>query len=276
MSRTNAPRATTGTLRVPGAELYHEVRGSGPLLALAAAPMGADAFAPLAEMMADEHTVLTADPRGTGRSRLDDPSSDSTPALRSDDLARLVEHLDLGPADVLGSSGGAVTVLALAQALPDLVRTVIAHEPPLDTLLDDREALLAGTEDMIATYLAGDVLGAWRMFMDQADIDLPPGVLEQMFGGDRDAQAVADERYFFEHELRGTVSWTPDLEALRASRARIVPAIGEDSAGEECDRTTRALAAGLAMEPTMFPGGHIAFADDPAAFAARLREVLAG
>ena len=30
----------------------------------------------------------------------------------------------------------------------------------------------------------------------------------------------------------------------------------------------------LGTEPTMFPGGHTGFAEDPAGFAARLRSVL--
>lgn len=51
--------------------------------------------------------------------------------------------------------------------------------------------------------------------------------------------------------------------------------IGEASAGELCDRAGRALAAELGIAPTMFPGGHIGFAEDPASFAVRLREVLA-
>jgi pimeloyl-ACP methyl ester carboxylesterase len=236
--------------------------------------MDATAFAPLADQLARDHTVLTTDPRGINRSRIDDPDQDSTPELRADDLARLIAHVAAGPATVFGSSGGAVTALALVQAHPELVRTIIAHEPPFSALLDDREKLAAQTEDLIATYHAGDVLGAWAKFMDQANIVLPDGVLEQMFGGDRDPQALADERRWFAHELRATVYWRPDLEALRATAARIVIGIGEESAGQHCDRVSRALAGALGVEPVMFPGDHIGFVEDPERFAARLRSAL--
>ncbi|TDC55123.1 alpha/beta hydrolase [Actinomadura sp. KC345] len=267
--------ATTATLRVPGARLYYEVRGDGPLVALVGAPMGAAAFQPLAELLATDHTVLTTDPRGIGRSPVDDPEQDSTPPLRADDLSRLVAEVDAGPAIVLGSSGGACTALAFAQAHPEQARTVIAHEPPLDDLLEDRDALYKGTDEMIATYLSGDAVGAWRQFMALSDIRLPDGALEQMFGGERDPQDVADEHRWFEHELRETVHWRPDLAALRTVRSRIVAGIGEDSAGELCDRATRALAGAIDIEPTLFPGGHTGFADDPKRFVVRLREVLA-
>ncbi|TDC87246.1 alpha/beta hydrolase [Actinomadura sp. 7K507] len=266
----------TGTLRVPGARLHYEVRGSGPLVALVGAPMGAAAFEPLADLLAADHTVLTTDPRGIGRSPVDDPGQDSTPPLRAGDLSRLIAEVDAGPAVVLGSSGGACTALAFAQAHPEQARRVIAHEPPLDDLLEDRDDLYKRTDDMIATYLAGDVMGAWRKFMALSDIQLPEGALEQMFGGERDPQQVADERRWFEHELRETVHWKPDLAALRAVGPRIVAGIGEDSAGELCDRATRTLAEAIGIEPTLFPGGHTGFADDPQRFAVRLREVLAG
>lgn len=266
--------APANTLEVPGARLHYEVRGAGPLVALVGAPMDASSFAPLAELLAVDYTVLTTDPRGINRSPVDDPDSDSTPELRADDLSRLLAHLDAGPATVLGSSGGATTALALVQAHPEQVHTVIAHEPPLVELLDDRAQIHAGAEDVIATYLGGDVVGAWAKFMAQANITLPDGVLEMMFGGDRDPQQVADERRWFAHEMRATNHWRPDLAALRSVRTRIVVGIGENSAGQECDRTARALAAELGIEPTMFPGDHTGFAEDPERFVTPLRAVL--
>jgi pimeloyl-ACP methyl ester carboxylesterase len=265
---------TADTLRVDDARLYYEVRGQGPLLALVAAPMDARAFAPVADLLAADHTVLTTDPRGINRSPVDDPDRDCTPEMRADDLARLLTQLDAGPAAVLGSSGGAVTVLALAQSHPDLVHTVIAHEPPLSGLLEDRERVFEQSEDVINTYLAGDVVGSWRKFLAMANIDMPEPVFQAMFGGERDPQSAADEHYQNAHMFRGTIHWQPDLDVLRSGAPRIVIGIGEQSTAQICDRTSRALGALLGIEPTMFPGGHIGFAEDPATFATRLREVL--
>jgi hypothetical protein len=70
------------------------------------------------------------------------------------------------------------------------------------------------------------------------------------------------------------VHWQPDVEALRAAAPRIVVGIGEESAGQHCDRTSRALAAALGIEPVVFPGDHIGFVEDPERFAPRLRAVL--
>ncbi len=119
-----------------------------------------------------------------------------------------------------------------------------------------------------------EVRGAWVKFLETANIHLPDEVLEMMIGGERDPQTVADERFQYEHMLRATTRWLPDIDALRSTGSRVAVGIGEDSAGQLCDRASRVLAKALGIEPTMFPGGHIAFAENPAAFAVRLREVL--
>jgi pimeloyl-ACP methyl ester carboxylesterase len=267
---------TAQTLEVPGARLYYEVRGRGPLVVLVGAPMDAGPFGPLADLLAGDYTVLTTDPRGINRSPVDDPDQDSTPEMRADDLSRLVAWVDAGPAVVLGSSGGAVSALALVQAHPEQVHVVVAHEPPLIELLPDRAERHAGSEVVIARWLAGDYAGSWRAFLENADIQLPEGVFEAVFGGEPDAQAIADTTYQNTHMLRPTCQWRPDVAVLRSVAAQVVVGIGEGSAGQVCDRTSRALAAELGIEPTMFPGGHTGFAEDPSGFAGRLRSVLAG
>lgn len=263
-------------LAVPGADLYYECRGAGPLLVLVGAPMKAEAFAPLAENLASTRTVLTTDPRGIGRSRVGDRGADSTPELRAEDLACLIEHMGIGAADVFGSSGGAVTVLALAQSRPDLVGTVIAHEPPLNQLLADREELRQSTQLMCELYVSGDIIGAWKIFFDSAEIPISPEMLEDMFGGERDKQDVADEYFWFANEMRSSTWWLPDVARLRQLANRVVVGIGADSTGQECDRTSRALCKLLNLTPMTFLGDHTGFVDHPVDFAGQLESVLAG
>lgn len=272
---TSTAAVRTATLAVPDGTLYYEVRGSGPLVVLIGAPMGAGSFAGLAEALAGDYTVVTTDPRGHGQSVLHDPEQESTPELRADDLARLIRHMDLGPAIVFGSSGGAVTTLALLAANPELVSVAIPHEPPVAELLDDRDKLHAQTEEQIALFLSGDRVGAWRKFLVDANIQIPEEVFLAMFGEEPSAEQAASENYWFRHELRGTGHYIPDLEALRNSKARIIIGIGEESTDQTCDRTSRALGEAIGIEPTLFPGDHTGFVPDPAGFADRLRALLA-
>lgn len=271
-----SPSATARTLDVPGARLHYEVRGAGPLVVLVGAPMDATSFAPLADLLALDHTVLTTDPRGINRSPVDDPDRDSTPALRADDLSRLLTHLAADPAVVVGSSGGAVSALALVQAHPEQVHTVVAHEPPLNELLEDREQLNADADDIVTAYLSSGPAAAWAKFLADANITLSEDDAAEWapVQSERDPQEVADERHFFLHEMLPTTCWQPDLAVLRSTSTRIVVGIGDKSRDQLCERTSTALAVALGIEPTMFPGGHIGFAEDPDAFAARLRSVL--
>ncbi|WP_448612957.1 alpha/beta fold hydrolase [Modestobacter sp. URMC 112] len=275
MSPLTTQHTTAGSLAVPGARLHYEVCGDGPPVLLIGSPMDARPFAPLADVLAADHTVLTTDPRGINRSTLDDPDEPTTVQARADDLARLLTHLGAGPAAVFGSSGGAVSALALARSRPELVHTVVAHEPPLLTLLPDAEQRRAGTEAVVATYLAEGSGPAWVRFLAEAGLALPDG--EGPAGpvpAERDPRDVEDERRFFLHDLRATTGWRPDVAALRAGPTRIVVGIGEQSTGQLCDLTSRALAAALGVEPAFFPGDHAGFAADPAGAAARLRAVL--
>jgi pimeloyl-ACP methyl ester carboxylesterase len=69
---------TTGTLKVPGASLYYEVRGSGPVLLLVCGGLyDAAGYAGLARQLAGRYTVVTYDRRGNSRSPLDGPRRSS-------------------------------------------------------------------------------------------------------------------------------------------------------------------------------------------------------
>src|SRR4029077_11236620 len=112
------------------------------------------------------------DPRGISGSRLDDPEQDSTPDLRADDVAAILDALGAGTADIFGTSGGAVTGLALVARHPGRVRTLVAHEPPLLQLLPDADRHRADTEAIIDTFHTDALHAAWFQFMVTAGFDM--------------------------------------------------------------------------------------------------------
>lgn len=261
----------THEVTVPGAVLHYEVRGSGPVLILVGSPMGAADFRPLADEMAADHTVITLDPRGYGASLLDDPDQPSTVELRARDVVAILDDAGADAADVFGSSGGAVTGLALMTGWPQRVRTLIAHEPPLIELLPDAETRRAATERVIETFHADGFHAAWRAFMTTAGFELPAGA------GEAPPPSESEQRHaarFFDHDLRATTGYRPDVAALRATAGRMVVGIGADSAPLLTYETSTALAGALGVGPWTFPGGHAGFVTDPVAFAQALRTSL--
>ena len=267
---------TTHTLAVPDAQLHYEVRGSGPLLLVMGAPMAAAYFAPVADVLADDFTVVTHDPRGIAGSRLHDPEQDSTPELRADDVAALLDALGAESADVLGSSGGAITGLALVERHPARVRTLVAHEPPVLELLPDAAEQRAAVDDMIETFHRDGLGAAWAKFMASAGFDTDSEGAPTAPPGEPSEQDLADSARFFAHELRPTTRYVPDIAALTAAPARIVIGIGAESGGLSTYRTSTELARLLGTAPVEFPGDHGGFLGQPVEFAEVLRKVLAG
>src|SRR5687768_9551024 len=156
---------TTELLKVPGASLYYEVRGAGPvLLNIPGGPVDAGVFESLADELQDRYTVVTYDPRGHSRSSVDDPSRSVPVSVHADDAAALLDHFGSEAAFVHGSSGGATIGLELVTRHAAKVHTLVAHEPPAMELLPDRERWRATFDDIVATYRNEGVFPAMGKF----------------------------------------------------------------------------------------------------------------
>jgi clorobiocin biosynthesis protein CloN7 len=253
---------TTHTLDVPGARLYYERRGSGPLLLMIGSPMDSTGFAPLANALAGDYTVVTYDPRGIGNSSREDTAQDVTPEQQADDVHRLLAALGGQPADVFGSSGGAVVGLALVTAHPDQVRTLVAHEPPVVELLPDSAQLRAQIQDIYDTYRADGADNAMQKFLAHAGLGEGPGQQDAPRwepSPEQLARMRATTEEFLAHLIRPTTRYRPDLGALRAASTRIVVAGGTTSRGQLANRTAVALAEQLGTTVVDFPGDHGGF-----------------
>lgn len=277
--------STSSLLRVPGAQLYYEVQGSGPvLLLIPGGPADAGIFSPLAALLADKYTVVRYDPRGNSRSVLDGPpqdrEGDQNMDVHGNDAAQLLAALGGGPAFVLGSSGGAQIGMNLAARYPHLVKTLVAHEPPCIELLPSTDEQRSFPDEVYQTYLRSGAGAAMRQFMAGAGLagsteaqrktPPPPELVEAI------ARVQGNVDYFLAHGIKPISRYIPDLAALGAASPRIVIGVGEASPGTLPYRTAAALAERLGLEPESFPGGHGGYNDDPAGFAEKLHKVLPG
>lgn len=288
------PDPVSHTLDVKGATLTYDVRGDlserdQPVLLLIGSPMGASGFPTLASHFTDR-TIVTYDPRGVERSVRTDGSGELSADDHAADLAALIEALGAGPVDVFASSGGAVNGLALVAQRPDLVQKMIAHEPPLASLVPDREAALAACEDIYQTYQRDGMGPAMAKFIaiTSYEGEIPADYIDQpapdpaMFGLPTADDGSRDDALLGQN-LRGCTSYQPDFDALAKAADRIVIAVGEESAGQLAYRGAQAVAERLGTTPVTFPSNHGGFLGDeygmpgkPEEFAAKLREVLAG
>ena len=281
---------TTHTLDVPGARLAYDVREPDtpsdrrPLF-IFGSPMGASGFEQLVGHFTDR-TIITYDPRGMERS-IREPGSELTAEVHADDYHRVVEAAGLGPVDAFGSSGGGMCGLYWVVAHPEDVRTFVSHEPPVITLLEDGQMAIKVQADIVATYQREGFGPAMAKFIQLVTHQglLPDDYLDRpapdpaQFGLPTEDDGSRDDLL-----LSGNLAmppFEPDAKALRASSVRIVPAIGALGEGGLARRGGEAIARLLGVEPVILPGDHGGFAanewspdNDPAAFAAKLREVL--
>jgi pimeloyl-ACP methyl ester carboxylesterase len=266
----------TETIQAPGATLYYEVRGSGPLLLMiAGGPSDADAFGGLATALADRYRTVSYDPRGNSRSMIEDADRDQDMDRHADDAALLLTELSDEPAYVLGSSGGGQIALNLAARHPKLVRTLVAHEAPAVSLLPDAAEAHAGFREVVALYRSSGMGPAVERFQKVLGMSQPP-TKEENEEPPPSETFIRNLSYFFEHGVGPISTFVPDIEALRSGPVRIVPAIGAESAGQLPNRTAIALAERLGVEPVTFPGDHGGYGAHPAAFGGKLHEVLRG
>jgi pimeloyl-ACP methyl ester carboxylesterase len=282
----NSMNTTADRLIVPGARLYYEVRGSGPvLLMIPGGPADGTVFTPAVPLLTDDYTVVTYDPRGIARSTLDDPTQDVPIEVQSDDAHRLLSAISTKPAYVCGSSGGAITGLALITQHADQVYTLVAHEPPLTELLPDRARFRAATDDIYDTYRRDGPGPAMQKFLATvqafAGSVKDPGEANEGSPGAPDSetnvapdQMQATIELFLGHMIRPITRYRPDAAALRAASTRVVVAFGQESTGQAAHRAAVALANLLGTTIVEFPGGHGPFMSHPDAFARTLHRVL--
>jgi clorobiocin biosynthesis protein CloN7 len=265
-------------LDVPGARLYYERRGSGPLLLMIGSPMDSTGFAGLAGALADRYTVVTYDPRGIGNSSRQDADQDVTPGQQADDVHRLLSAPGGEPAYVFGSSGGAVVGLALVTAHPHQVRALVAHEPPVVELLPGSTQVRAQIQDIYDTWRADGADKAMRKFMARAGLGEAPGSEADAPRWEPSPEQMARMRATTEtllaHLIRPTTRYRPDIEALRAAPARIVVAAGATSKGQLANRSAVALAGQLGTPVVEFPGDHGEFMTLPEQCGRVLDQVL--
>jgi pimeloyl-ACP methyl ester carboxylesterase len=250
--------------------------------------MGAAGFVSLAGHFPDR-TIITYDPRGSERSTKDDPTTESTPEQHADDLHRIIGEVG-GPVDLFASSGGAVNALTLVSKHPEDVRTLVAHEPPLASVLADSENAKAAVRAIRDTYQRSGFGAGMAHFMSITghrgpfpdDIGQQPAPDPAIFGMPTEDDGTRTDVMLMQNIITCT-HCELDFDALKAASTRIVMAAGKESEGEMASRGSHAVAARLGQEPVIFPshhggflGGEYGWPGEPDAFAAKLRDVLEG
>jgi len=258
------------TAKVNGVRLFYERNGTGevPLVLVHGSWDSHHDWDLVVPRLADAFRVLTYDRRGHSQSER--PTGQGSVREDVADLAALIEHLGLVPAWVVGNSFGASITLRLAGERSDLFRGLIAHEPPLFSLLGDDTALaplLAEVHQKIGAVVeriaSGDHAGAAEQFVET--VALGPGTWAQVPPEVR--QTLIENAPTFLDEASDAELLAFDLEWLRAFSLPALLTRGDQSPPTFAPVVGKLAEALPRVEVVTFPGaGHIPHATHPEAY----------
>jgi pimeloyl-ACP methyl ester carboxylesterase len=208
--------------RVNGVALHHEIHGAGEPLVLVHGSWGdASRWGLVVPDLAREFRVLVYDRRGHSRSER--VAGQGSVDEDGDDLAALLEHVQMVPTHVVASSGGGNIALRLACRRPDLFRRLVCHEPPLlDLLADDPESrpVLERSKELLSSVRArleeGDDEGGARLFADT--VAFGPGAWDHGLPTEVRAAFVHNAATFLD-ELRDPDQHRIDVAARASCRS---------------------------------------------------------
>lgn len=264
------------TARVNGIRLFYELHGAGavPVVLVHGSWDSRHVWDLVVPRLAEVFRVLTYDRRGHSQSE----RSAGQGSVREDvaDLAALLEHLGLVPAWVVGNSFGASIALRLAGERPGLFRGLIAHEPPLFSLLGNNPGLAPLLADVRSKFRAiveriasGDHTGATEQFVETVALGpgtwatIPPDVQQCMI---ENAPTFLDEANDPE-ALAFELEWISDF-----SKPTLLT-LGDQSPPTFAPVVTRLSRALPHAEIVTLPGaGHVPHETHPDGYAAAVIE----
>jgi len=186
-----------------GVELNYDLTGAGDTLVLVHGGWSdRNNWLPVVPELARSFSVVAYDRRGHGLSTRDVPGSRHD---QEDDLAALIEGLSDEPVHVAGTSFGGSIAIGLASRRPDLLRSVVVHEPPLISVAADDPDARVRFESVHATIRAvcaaverGDARSAAERFVEE--IALGPGAWELLPEPLRETMVDSASAFVTEHQ----------------------------------------------------------------------------
>ncbi|HVF13640.1 MAG TPA: alpha/beta hydrolase, partial [Acidimicrobiales bacterium] len=245
----------------------------GPVVVLVhGVGIGAWAFDEVAAGLVSDHRVLVPHRRGYGPfdEKVEVPRSASV-TEQVDDMLGLLGARGIWDATLVGVSGGATLVSALAMAAPGIVRAAVIHEPVLGPLAPELHALLQAAVARLASAAGAGADGV-RGFMsglvgEERMATLPPPALREIL---RRAQVLRAEVPEFAAFAPSAV----DLSGL--SKMPVVTSVGSRS--PQCRHLAAGVLTQLASATMEVLDGvrHLPQLEAPKAFEVVIRAVAGG
>jgi pimeloyl-ACP methyl ester carboxylesterase len=263
---------TPATVEAGGVALAVDDRGGDgpPVVFVHGVAASRTAWWEVIEALGDSVRSIAYDRRAYGESGAPEPYSGTTVGEQADDLAELLEALDVGGAVVVGHGLGAMIALETLMRFPARVRACVLIDPPVlwlsprgpEVVGDMRDAIERGARD-------GGPGGAVEAYLEHV---AGPDALDR-YGPERTEAARGDAAAFAADLVAGP-SWSVTRRELRAVTAPVAVVTGRRSS-PVWHEVSVALAGMLpASELIELQTGHLPMLEQPEALADAVRALV--
>lgn len=220
------------SINVTDVHLHYERIGSGePLVLVHGSWVDHGSWSALVPFLSERFDLVAYDRRGHSESER--PASQGSTAEDADDLAALIEALELAPANLLTNSFGGIIALRVAGSKPELLRRISLHEPPaLPLLASDPEsaALLepvgSGIAAVVTKLASGDHEAAAKQFVDE--VAFGPGAWDNEVPEEIRVTFIRNAPTFLD-EASDPAGLDVDLEAISSFEKPVLLTDGDQS-----------------------------------------------
>ncbi|KAF2431749.1 alpha/beta-hydrolase [Tothia fuscella] len=259
-------------IKVPGATLFYETQGSGPVLLLIPGASGTgNVFKRTASKLAADFTAVTYDRRGFSKSYLTGDQDYSHRLNQdADDAKALLQHLSPGkPSHVFGTSSGAIVAMTLLLRHPDSIERVMLHEPPLCAALPPgpREPYEQETKIAYQVYREKGTHAAMEGFFKLNFTASEAQLIRRGTEAHSDPFSVGNQLYWFERELPVYPFAKYQRQELEKHVDKIVFATSEEASDLPAGRVPQIMAEDLGKKAIVLPGAHCGYLTEPDDFA---------
>jgi pimeloyl-ACP methyl ester carboxylesterase len=177
------PRVRHAYLDSPNGQIHYWTAGRGPNLVLIhQSANSSDEYAGLVPHLADRFRMVAVDLPGHGRS--DDPPREPTVDDYSRAVQRVLDHLRIRRAHLVGHHGGALTAMDLAAKEPErFEKTILSGTGGVRTTAENDAfiASLTGNDDRSIRPKTDWIAATWQSYMDMMSEGADPADMLRPF-----------------------------------------------------------------------------------------------
>jgi len=277
MQATNTVNTVSGQFDLGDGTLYYEIAGEGEALVLShAAFVDSRMFDALMPTLTQRFRVLRYDMRGYGQS-----SPVTAPACRREDLTRLIDHLEITRAHMVGCSNGGEIMLDIAIEQPERVAslTMVCSTPSGFEMVGEPPRYVM---EMMGAAQAGDIdtvnelqTRIWFDGMYREPDQMDAGLRAKLLAMNR--IPVSQATFFIADNAPVNPLTPPAITRLSDVTVPVLVVVGSLD-HPEISRAADVILGGVqhAHKLVMEGTGHVPSYEQPEAFNAALLEFIGG